>query len=208
MAQRPHCCPHCGTKKPRLHRFGRKRQEFRDTPMHGKQVLIAVQRQRYRCRECRATFLEALPDMDGRRVVSTRLLVHVQQQSLRRMFVSIAEDTGLDERTVRRIFRDHAAHLDKTMRFETPEWLGIDEIYLLGRHRCVIANVARRTLIDMLPNRTKEFVARYLHALPNRERVEYVVMDMWQPYRDLVRELLPQARIVGLGRGLTPKQPL
>lgn len=119
------------------------------------------------------------------------------------------------------------AHLDKTVRFETPEWLGIDEIYLLGKHRCVIANVARRTLIDMLPNRTKELVARYLHALPNRERVEYVVMDMWQPYHDLVRELLPQARIVvdkfhvvrmanqcleavrkELRRGLTPKQPL
>ena len=65
----------------------------------------------------------------------------------------------------------------------TPEWLGIDEIHLLGNPRCVLTNVKEHTLIDMLKTRTKIVVPQYLLKMPKRERIEVVTMDMWTPYR-------------------------
>jgi hypothetical protein len=38
--------------------------------------------------------------------------------SLKRTFVSISDDIGLDEKTIRNIFRDYINRLEKTVQFE------------------------------------------------------------------------------------------
>lgn len=48
----------------------------------------------------------------------------------------------------------------------------------------------------MLPNRNKDTVAKYLFKMPNRDKVQYVAMDMWTHYRDVVGAVLPDATIV------------
>ena len=125
-----------------------------------------------------------------KRLATKRLVEFIEKQSLKRTFVSISEDIGLDEKTIRNVFRDYVNRLEKTVRFETPKLLGIDEIHII-RPRCVICNVYQRTIVDMLPNRNKDTVIRYLYQLPNREIVRYVCMDMWEPYRDAVAIALP-----------------
>ncbi|SRR5258707_15709178 len=62
--------------------------------------------------------------------MTTRLIRSIQEQSLRRTFVSIAAEVGLDEKTIRNIFHDYVAELEKTHVFQTPRWLGIDELLL------------------------------------------------------------------------------
>ena len=49
---------------------------------------------------------------------------------------------------------------------------------------------------ELLPNRNKDTVVRFLHHLEGKERIQYVAMDMWTPYRDAVRAVIPQAEIV------------
>ncbi|WP_237172684.1 hypothetical protein [Paenibacillus lutimineralis] len=66
----------------------------------------------------------------------------------------------MNEKTVRNIFRDYINRLEKTVSFEIPNWLGIDEIHII-KPRCVITNIEERTLVDFLPNRNK----RYGHSL-------------------------------------------
>ncbi len=39
--------------------------------------------------------------------MTTRLIRSIQEQSLRRTFVSIAAEVGLDEKTIRNIFHDY-----------------------------------------------------------------------------------------------------
>ncbi|GLI04168.1 hypothetical protein YDYSG_01980 [Paenibacillus tyrfis] len=48
----------------------------------------------------------------------------------------------------------------------------------------------------MLENRNKETIVKYLSRLPNKELIQYVAMDMWNPYKDAVKAFLPQAMIV------------
>ncbi len=71
----------------------------------------------------------------------------------------------------------------------------IDEIHLI-KPRGVISNIQNNTIVELLPNRNKETVIKYLAQLEGRKEVQYVAMDMWVPYKDAVELVLPQATIV------------
>ena len=80
--------------------------------------------------------------------------------------------------------------------FETPEWMGIDEIHLLRRPRAVITNLRQNTAINLLPDRDKRSILRYLATLEHKDRIHTVAMDMWRLYRDAVLKMLPDASVV------------
>lgn len=189
----PGVCTACGSD--RLIGHGRNEQVIRDLPTHGKRLAIYVDTRRWRCQSCGKTFMEALPAVNAKREMTDRLVKWIGQQSLKRTFASIADDTGLDEKTIRNIFRDYINDLEAEFRFETPKWMGIDEIHLI-RPRCVISNIRNNTIIDMIPNRDKKTVVNYLYNLQGKEEVQYVAMVMWTPYRDAVQAVLPDVRIV------------
>ncbi len=193
IKQQPTHCPHC--QSDTLVGFGRREHMIRDLPMHGRRVGIYISIRRMQCRGCNKTFSEPLPDVDERRDMTKRLLGWIGKQAVRRTFASIAEEVGVVEGTIRLIFKDYVSELEKTVRFETPKWMGIDEIHLI-RPRGVIANIANNTIVELLPNRNKDTVVRYLHHLEGKERIQYVAMDMWQPYRDACQTVIPQAQVV------------
>jgi transposase len=186
-------CPHCHSDN--LVGFGRREQMVRDLPIHGKRVGLYIDTRRYRCRSCTKTFYEALPEVDEKRLMTQRLTAWMGKQAIKRTFASIAEEVGCTEFTVRAVFNDYVNELEKTIRFETPKWMGIDEIHLI-KPRGVIANIANNTIVELLPNRNKETVVRYLHHLEGKERIQYVAMDMWAPYRDACQAVIPDANIV------------
>lgn len=191
--QPPTCCPHCNSSA--LVGFGRREHMFRDMPMHGRRVGVYVNIRRMQCRTCAKTFSEPLPDVDEKRDMTKRLVEWIGKQAVKRTFASIAEEVGVVEGTIRLIFKDYVSDLEKTIRFETPKWMGIDEIHLI-KPRGVIANIQNNTIVELLPNRNKDTVVRYLHHLDGKDRIQYVAMDMWAPYRDACMAVIPQASIV------------
>ncbi len=189
-------CPCVACRSTNVVGHGRNEQVIRDLPMHGKRVPVYVDVRRYLCRGCGKTFRPPLPQVDVKREMTARLVGWIERESLRRTFAGIAEEVGVDEKTVRNIFRSHVRHLEATVRLLTPRWLGIDEIHIMGRPRCVLSNLEQQTVLNVLPNRNKTTVAGYLQQLPDREKIRYVAIDMWNPYREAVRKLLPQARVI------------
>lgn len=187
-------CPHC--RSDAVVGFGRYERLIRDLPSHGKRTGIYLNGRRYRCRGCTKTFFERLPAADDSRDMTRRLVAYIGKESLKRPFSHVAEETGVVEGTVRAIFAAHVEALASMVEFETPEWLGIDEIHLLRKPRAVIGNVRDNTIIDMLPDRYKATIMAYFRQMPERRRVRIVTMDMWPAYRDSARELLPQATVV------------
>jgi len=158
----PTSCPHCQSSN--LVGFGRREQMVKDLPMHGRRVGLYIDTRRYRCRNCGKTFYEALPEIDEKRLMTKRLALWMGKQAIKRTFASIAEEVGCTEFTVRSVFSDYVNELEKTIRFETPKWMGIDEIHLI-KPRGVIANIQNNTIIELLPNRNKDTVARFLRHL-------------------------------------------
>lgn len=193
VAESPTHCPHCNHSK--IVGFGRRDEMILDTPVHGKRTGILLNRRRYRCQSCRKTFLEPVPHKDDKRQMTNRLIQYIEQESLRRTFSGVAEDVGVDEKTVRNIFNDYCERLETTLNFEMPQWLGIDDIHII-KPRCVITNIEQQTIVDLLDNRNKTTVTRYLSQRKDRDQVCYVAMDMWRPYRQAVETTIPDATVI------------
>ncbi|KIL74747.1 Mobile element protein [Bacillus badius] len=191
----PTYCPKCGTIA-NLYKHGKKKQLFFDLPMHAKRVGIYVNRQRYKCKECKETFFENLTDIDINRSVTNRLINWIQEASLEKTFTSVAEEIGVDEKTVRNIFNDYVDELEAQTDFRTPKWLGIDEVHLLKNYNCVITDVENKSVIDILRKRNKDTVISYLSKLQDIDKIELVAMDMWNPYKSAVNTMIPHAKIV------------
>jgi transposase len=186
-------CIHCQSSG--IVGFGRREQMVRDLPTHGKRVGLYIDTRRFQCRACAKTFYEELPQIDEKRAMTKRLSSWIGRQAIKRTFASIAEEVGCTEFTVRSVFADYVQELEKTIRFETPKWMGIDEIHLI-KPRGVITNIQNNTVVELLSNRNKETIIKYLSGLQGKEDIAYVAMDMWAPYRDAVLQVLPQAKIV------------
>ncbi|WP_341649132.1 helix-turn-helix domain-containing protein [Thauera humireducens] len=124
---------------------------------------------RFKCHDCVKTFTAVVPEVDADRQMAERLRKWIGRQGLDYPFTEIAKQVGVDEKTVRAIFAEYVAELEKDLRRETPTILGLDEIYL-STPRGVITNIGDRCLVDMLDNRRKVTIVEFLRSLPNQRR--------------------------------------
>ena len=191
----PIACESCGVQGEFV-KFGKRDVAYKDLPIHGKRVTLWVIRRRYTCRACDSTFRPNLPNIAEHFRMTNRLHEYIEKESFNYPYTVLADRVGVDEKTVRGIFSVKAEQLDKLNMFETPEILGIDELYLNKKYRCILTNIGERTLLDLLPVRNKDVVINYLMRLKTRSNVRVVSMDMWNPYREAVKAVLPRARIV------------
>jgi transposase len=190
----PIACVHCASDQ--FYKFGTMKQVFMDLPHHGKRTGITIDRQRFKCKACGRTFSEPLPDMDEQRTATKRLITYIERESLTKTFLSVAEDVGLHEKTIRNIFHEYVERLGDSVKFVTPRWLGIDEVYLVRKMRCVLTNVEENTVVEMLEKRDKRTLANYFQRVSDREKVELVTIDMWRPYLDVAQAMMPQAIVI------------
>ena len=106
-----------------------------------------------------------------------------------------------NESTVLKIFKRQAK---KRVKASPQRWvwvLGVDEISLRKGHKqyaLELSDLERRCVIDVLPNRQKDTFETWLDNLSEAERkaIKVISMDMWKPYRSVVRAKLPHAQIV------------
>lgn len=179
-----------------LYSHGSRRQVYIDTPSHGKMVAITLDRQRWRCRGCGAIIQQPLPDMSDDHQMTKRLVEQVEKIALLRTFADVARETGVDEKTVRRVTAAYIKRLEAAHKFQTPRWLGLDEVFIIKKARGVVANVKDRCMVDLLPDRNKITIGNYVNNVLDRSKIEVVTMDMWVPYRSVARELCPKADVV------------
>lgn len=187
-------CPECGHDK--LYAFGHRAVRYVDLRLHGNRTLISLNRQRFQCRKCGVTFFGLNPEFDAEFRLTTRCVKWVEQESIFKPFTQIARHLGIDEHVVRNVFRRYAHSREKELKPQAGRVIGIDELYLLSQFRCIITNLERKTVIDLLPQRRYPPVAAYLKQLQGADKIEVVCMDMWEPYKDAVHAVLPKARIV------------
>ena len=175
---------------------GGKRVKYLDTSMHGKQVVIFVVRQRFLCRTCGQTSYQPVPHMDETHMMTERLVGYIINGAMERPFTALAKEIGMDEATVRRVFRRWATDQLQRLKIGTPRHMGIDEFHMLSNFRGIITDVENKTVVEILTNRKKATVSKYLAAMHHKQRVEAVTIDMHHPYREAVQDQLPKAVIV------------
>jgi len=190
----PTQCPEC--RSPQLYRHGVREQEYADAPNYGLRTVIQLRRKRWRCLSCSTLFPDPLPDMDEKRRVTRRLIDYVRRKCFSHTFSEISREVGLNDKTIRAIFDDYVAELESKIQFQTPRILGIDEIKIIGQYRCILTNIEKNTVFDLLPTRAMKTLRAYFKHFPNPKEVEVFTADLWNNYATVAREFFPHATFV------------
>lgn len=188
--------PVCGECAISMHKHGTRKNKFSDTPLYIEPVRLEIQRPRFRCESCGKMAMPELSFLDDKRRATKRLVDVIRQQCLSMTFRALAEQTGVAVNTVKNIAHDLIDELAKTVRYETPAIMGIDEVNLAGGYRCVITNLVTNNVFDMLEHRTQDQLKLFFRDLPDKDKVEWVCTDMWRPFARSFAQYLPNAKLV------------
>lgn len=82
-----------------------------------------MNRKRYKCYEWNSTFWEHLISVDEKRNMIKRLLESIEEQSMSKTFVEVAERVGVGKKTIRNIYKDYVAFKEREYQFEAPNGL-------------------------------------------------------------------------------------
>lgn len=197
VVEMPLACLLCGSVRP-PYRFGYRPILLADLPIRMRPVTIVARRRHYRCRDCSGTFLDQLPGIHPYHEATERLVSYIEVQVLHltQMFTDLASALGVSEWLVRAIAASHIEVLERDYVIQTPRYLGIDEIYVEDAIYCVLTDLERHAVVDLLPKRDMPTVKNWLRQCIEPAILQAVCMDHWNPYRQSVREVLPQAKVV------------
>lgn len=192
----PKACTKCGGLS--LYRHGTKKTTYTDAPLRGKTAELEATVRRYRCRDpdCGETFLQPLGGVLDDRRMTERCAEYIADEAMKLTFAKVAEDVGVDEKTVRAVASTRLAEVSNRALPPLPRVLGVDETQIHRVQRLVLTDIEGRKMLDMFPYRDEGALATWLARHRDRSRVEVVTIDMWRPYQRIVKDMLPKAAIV------------
>lgn len=193
-------CPHC--LEIVTSGYDHKERSVRHLDIWDMRTVIHFARRRFACPTCDQPFTEQLGWIEPKRRQTKAFEAHIYQRvkgKTSRRQVALQE--GLSESTVLEIFKRQAKQAIRRQGQGYVRKLGVDEISLQKGHKqyaLVLSDLERRRVIAVLPNRRKKTFEQWLDGLTEEERqaIQVVSMDMWEAYRQAVRNKLPHARIV------------
>ena len=188
-------CPLCGTASRRVH--SRYRRKLQDLPWEGMPVVVLLQTRRFFCVESscpRKIFTEPLPGTVARYARrscrSSEALNWLTLALGGRAGARLARRLGLlaSRSTLLRELHHRAAAAPVT----APRVLGIDDWAWKKGHRygTILCDLEKRKVVDLLPDREAETVARWLRQHPG---TEIVSRDRGGIYAEATRKAVPQA---------------
>lgn len=190
----PTVCPNCGQK---LYAHTGKEILVTDTTFVGYPTKLRLKFPRKRCKKCGYIYHPKVDAIDESRYMTKRLVAKMANLAIKRSFYDIANEYGVTNNTVKNVFRQFIREKEEALRFQTPAFLGLDEIKIkkLGEIT-VITDLEHRTLYDMMEGRNQPSLTAYFSKMPNRERVLWVCTDMYRPFEKSIKEAFPNARWV------------
>ncbi len=155
-------CPYCHAS--RMVKFGYTTDDYLDLPINQKKVTIHLKKQRYRCQLCKKTTAPPSYQKDDKRQMTTRLLYAIEQACLSQSFVSIANEVGALEKTIRDIFTDYYTRIKDEIKVLLPPVLGVCEITLI-KPRFLLLDIEKNKVVDILiDNQLTTLIDYFYHA--------------------------------------------
>lgn len=196
LVRKPQSCPACGAK---MIGHGHKLRKINHPAVREFEGIILYHANRYICKYCGKTHLESNPfTFDGFNS-SYQMLRNVMKKlaNLNYNLQMISEELDISTTQICRYLDSYITIPPRPL----PECLGIDELYSKSLSRrnssyiCILVDNKKRSIYDILDSRNKENLSLYLSKIPREERqkVKYVTIDMWEPYKDVTSIYLPNA---------------
>lgn len=192
-------CPRCGQMSDEVHE--QEERCIRHLDIWGKATYVHFPARRFECKRCGKPFTETLAWLEARRRESIAYEWHVYEQCQHTAQAAVAEREGLHSETVKSIFQRWATRAEKQQVRRLLQCLGVDEISLRKGHQqfaLVLIDLEQHCVVAVLAERSQKAFEAWLDGLSEAERkaIRLVAMDMWGPYRGVVKAKLPHAQIV------------
>lgn len=190
-------CPYCKSSYYQLKEY--RKRIIKHSLFLGKETTFVLRSRRYKCNECDRSFMEPNNFAPKKSRVSYETIYTILNtaQNYNSTWVEIAKKAHVSDTAAIHIF-DRFVNLPRGL---LPRVLSIDECY--NKHQfnepysCIFFDFLNTKIIDVIEDRSKHNISNYLSKLTKEEKenVEYVVIDMWEPYLDVVRWHFPHAKV-------------
>jgi transposase len=194
-------CPKCQNLCQEVHEKIFK--QIRDVRIWNKKCYLEFDHRRFYCPYCQSTFMERLVSIREHSSYTTRFESYIHkicgESSVE--FASRFEELGYDA-TEGIYLREVQRQLQKNENENNyVEVLGIDEISKKKGHKdfiLILSDIKNGRVIEVLEDRKKETLENYFDKMSEelKSHIKTVSIDMWNPYRSVVKEKLPHAQIV------------
>lgn len=190
-----HTCPCCHSKTSIVHDY--RFQLIKDIPIYYKDTFIYYRKRRYVCPNCHKRFYEKNNFLPKRARKTNRLTAFIIDKLKEKLSMKdVANLANVSITTVSKLLpflSVNASHLPKVLCID--EFRGNAGNY---KYQVSLIDGEQGKPIDIVECRYKSHLFSYFNkfSLEERKKVKYIVMDLWQPYKDLAKTYFPNAKIV------------
>ena len=189
-------CPFC-LQRPVIN--GYKNKRITHSISNNNPCFIIYKARRFYCKTCKHTYYERNPFALKYDKLSSytifAILNDLKDHTV--TFKNVATKYNISITSVQNIFDSYV----DAIRMSLPEVICIDEFYTSKKRQfkyaCVFLDFISKKIIYIYPSRRKDRLTSELSYIPKNERlnVKYVVIDMWDTYRDLASIYFPNCKI-------------
>lgn len=192
LKRKPHSCPCCNSSTDCIHDY--RYQIIKDVSILTKKTYLHFRKRRYICKLCNKRFYEDATFLPRYHRMSSRLVSHViSLLHTTHSMKSIAKSVNLSVPTVCRVFK--YIYYSNT---KLSKVLSIDEFKgnAGAKYQCILTDPKNKKVLDILKTRELTELSSYFKKFKNRDKVEFFIMDMWKPYKDIAETYFKKATIV------------
>jgi transposase len=190
-----HTCPCCHSKTSKVHDY--RFQLIKDIPIYYKDTFIYYRKRRYVCPNCNKKFYEKNTFLPKRARKTNRLNAFIiDQLKEKKSMKDVAKLANVSVTSVSKLLpylSVKASYMPKVLCID--EFRGNTGNY---KYQVSLMDGILGKPIDIVECRYKSHLFTYFNkfSLEERKKVQYVVMDLWQPYKDIAKTYFPNAKIV------------
>lgn len=190
-------CHTCKRRVKRIHSYNTR--TIRDLNIFGAKTFLRVKYRTLRCKMC-GMVVEDMGLMNTYQRITRRFIQYVLQLCKYMSIQEVSRHLELNWKTVKGIHQSNLEEHFGTDEIDCPRLLAVDEVALLkgSKYLTVVINYQTGKVLWVGEGRKYETLKGFFTSLrrDQRESIQAIAMDMWEPYIKATREHCPQAEIV------------
>lgn len=166
----------------------------------GCKVDLIICKKRYHCYKCNKTFTENLSINTNKGNISNKVKIQIRLDLLNYnlSLKYIAKKNRVSEYTVENELLAINELIPEQLK-NLPRVISFDEFKAdtkEGKYAFILNDPIHKKVLEVLPNRKKEYLIQYFTYCNNRHSVEFVISDMYEPYLLVTQIMFPKAKYV------------
>jgi transposase len=191
-------CPFCNSK--RLRKKDRYIRRLNHESIGARKTKLYLTGYKYRCKSCGRYFNQRFPGvLKYKRSTEGFRLEVFEKHNNGHTQSYLSASLRIGTATVERWYHDLLAKkVSNSKNNPCPRVIGIDEHFFTKRqgYATTLCDLAHNKVFDLTLGRTDKALDGYFNKLAGKDNVRVVVMDLSDPYRNIIRKHFPSALIV------------